>query len=151
MEFPPDLALRLVKHRVPIVAANCMARRFPYFLTARDEQNKEVLTLSETTGLQKVSRAGTGIMLIHCQIFKALSPPWFEYGWNAETRKPTGEDFVFCDKARQAGFDIYVDHDLSKLVSHHGTFGFHPLMRSGFLEAEAEIDKSRLKADDSAA
>lgn len=138
MEFPADLAVRLVRHRQPIVAVNCMARRSPYYLTARDEAGREVPTNTESSGLEKVARVGTGIMLIHTDVVRAIPMPWFQTEWIPEKAVFRGEDFYFCDKARAAGFDLYIDHDLSKQVSHVGTFQFNPLMKAGFDEV-AEI------------
>jgi hypothetical protein len=39
-----------------------------------------------------------------------------------------GEDYAFFEKARRAGFDFWLDHDLSKEVRHMGSFGFSPLL-----------------------
>jgi len=138
MEFPPELAVDLVKHHKPIVAINCMARRRPYYLTARTEASEEVLTSEESSGLEKVARVGTGIVLINLSVFKTVPEPWFEYVWLPEKDCFRGEDFVFCDKARAAGHEIYIDHDLSKKVSHVGSFRYTPLLRVGFAEAEQE-------------
>lgn len=136
MEFPPDLVSRLLSHKQPIVAANCMARRSPYYLTARSDTGHEILTLQDSTGLQAAARVGTGVMLVHLDALRAMPMPWFEYGWNAETQGPIGEDFLFCDKLRAQGVPIYVDHDVSKQVAHVGTFQYHPLIRAGFREVE---------------
>ncbi len=32
-----------------------------------------------------------------------------------------GEDLYFCQKARDAGFVVWIDHDVSQLVRHQGT------------------------------
>jgi hypothetical protein len=32
-----------------------------------------------------------------------------------------GEDIYFCFKAREAGFDIWLEQDISKQVAHVGT------------------------------
>lgn len=138
MEFPPDLAVRLVKHHKPIVAINCMARRRPYYLTARSEDGHEIATGPDSSGIEKVARVGTGIMLIHTDVLREMPHPWFEYRWIEEKQGPVGEDFVFCDKARASGHEIFIDHDLSKQVSHVGTFQFNPLIRAGFAEAQRE-------------
>jgi hypothetical protein len=38
-----------------------------------------------------------------------------------------GEDIYFCIKAKDAGFDTWVDHDLSKGIKHIGqyVYGWH--------------------------
>lgn len=146
MEFPADLAVRMVAHRKPIMAINCMARRRPYYLTARDESAQEVETGPESTGIERVARVGTGIMLIHLDVFREMAEPWFEYRWLPEKHVFAGEDFVFCDKARTAGNEIWIDHDLSKQVAHVGTFQFNPLIRAGFREVEHETQAAAASA-----
>ena len=48
MQFPPDLLLRMARHDQPLVAANCMARRAPYAITAiawqADKVEEKLLT-----------------------------------------------------------------------------------------------------------
>jgi hypothetical protein len=41
--------------------------------------------------------------------------------------KLLGEDIYFCIKAKDAGIDTYVDHDLSMEIGHIGnyTYGWH--------------------------
>jgi hypothetical protein len=136
MEFPRDLAVRMVRHHLPVVAINCMARRHPYYVTARDANNLEVPTNADSTGIQKVSRVGTGIMMIHLDVLRDIALPWWEYQWVPERGIFRGEDYVFCEKVIAAGHEIYIDHDLSKQVNHVGTFQFSPLMRKGFLEVQ---------------
>ena len=143
MEFPPDLAVRLVKHHEPVVAINCMARRHPHYLTARTADSHEIVTTTDSTGLEKVARVGTGIMLIHLDVLREMPLPWFEYEWLAEKQVFRGEDFVFCDKLARAGVPVYIDHDLSKQVAHVGTFQYHPLIRAGF----REVEEARLAAE----
>ena len=142
MEFPTDTALRLIRHHKSIMAANCMGRRRPYSLTARTAAGEEVVTGPDTTGIEKVHRVGTGVMLVDLEVFKALPEPWFDYRWKQNedgSARPVGEDFVFVDAAREAGFEVFVDHDLSKEVNHVGTFQYTPLIRAGFEEVEQEM------------
>lgn len=141
MEFPHDLVVRLVQHHQPVVAINCMARRKPYNLTARDESGREIMTTPESSGIEKVARVGTGILLVHLDVFRAIPMPWFTYEWLPEKASYRGEDYCFCDRVREAGFEIYVDHDLSKEVSHVGSFQYNPLMRAGFLEVEEVVQR----------
>lgn len=146
MKFPRDLAVRLLRHRQPIVAANCLARRHPHYLTARLEDGSELRTGPESTGIEKVARAGTGVMLIHLDLFKTIPMPWFDHEWLPEKHIFRGEDFGFCDRARSHGFDIYVDHDVSKEVFHVGQFAYSPLHRDGFLEAQRLTEQAAAQA-----
>ena len=46
-----------------------------------------------------------------------------------ESDEYRGEDYDFFNKAMAAGFELYVDQDLSKEVNHIGSFAFNPLMK----------------------
>jgi hypothetical protein len=65
------------------------------------------LTQLPKEGLLKVHAVGAGGLLIRSEVFRAIGDPWFEHGrvgeWNA------GEDIIFCEKANEAGFEIFVD------------------------------------------
>ena len=50
--------------------------------------------------------------------------PWFEFIYNRELKRRESEDHVFFMRAREAGFDVHVDHDLSKEVGHTGDFTY---------------------------
>jgi len=63
-------------------------------------------------------------MRIKAGVFKALSEPWYETPWRTDKRGYIGEDVFFCNKARDAGFKIWIDHDVSKEIGHVGTFEY---------------------------
>ena len=128
MRFPQDMIGRLLKHDLDIVATNCARRRMPTGPTAqiyKDNGDRELVwTMPESTGLQEVGSVGMGVMLIKSSVFKALSEPWYETPWRTDKRGYIGEDVFFCNKARSAGFKIWIDHDVSKEIGHVGTFEF---------------------------
>lgn len=128
MRFPQDMISRLLKHDLDIVAANCARRRMPTGPTAqiyKDNGERELVwTMPESTGLQEVGSVGMGVMLIKAGVFKALSEPWYETPWRTDKRGYIGEDVFFCNKARSAGFKIWIDHDVSKEIGHVGTFEY---------------------------
>jgi hypothetical protein len=47
---------------------------------------------------------------------------WFQYSMINHTT--LGEDIYYCIRCNQAGYDIYIDHDLSKEVRHVGMLEF---------------------------
>lgn len=83
-----------------------------------------IWTMPESTGLQEIGSVGMGVMLIKKRVFAKLSEPWFETPWRHDKRGYIGEDVYFCNKARDAGFKIWIDHDVSKEIGHIGTFEF---------------------------
>jgi hypothetical protein len=129
MEFPGDLILRMLPREEPIIAANCTSRKPPYRNTAQSAPGVEVATGSESTGLEKVMRAGTGVMWVATDVFRAMPKPWFAFQYVEEADCFRGEDYRFCEQAAEAGFAVHIDHDLSKLVKHIGNFGYGPLLR----------------------
>jgi len=130
MAFPEDMLLRLLSHQKDIVAANCIARRPPHALTARYDSGEQVQTTHDSTGLEVVARVGFGVMLHTTDVLRAMPLPWFDFEWIPDKHVFRGEDFVFCEKARKAGFEIHIDHDVSKQVQHVGMFGFSPLQKA---------------------
>jgi len=128
MRFPHDMIERLLQHDVDIVATNCARRRMPTGPTAQlykeNGERELVYTMPETTGLQEVGSVGMGVMLIKANVFAKLAEPWFETPWRHDKRGYIGEDVFFCKKAREAGFKIWIDHDVSKEIGHIGMFEF---------------------------
>jgi hypothetical protein len=128
MRFPQDMIERLLQHDLDIVATNCARRRMPTGPTAQiykeNGERELVYTMPETTGLQEVGSVGMGVMLIKANVFAKLAEPWFETPWRHDKRGYIGEDVFFCKKAREAGFKIWIDHDVSKEIGHIGMFEF---------------------------
>jgi hypothetical protein len=73
------------------------------FLTNSDMQNK--------TGLFNAVYTGFGFMLIKRGVFEALKYPWFEplFFQFDNIIEFCSEDVSFCKKAKDKGFDIWVD------------------------------------------
>lgn len=118
----------LLAHKLPIVG--CLVyRRYPPFdpLMFRGGHRKYLgVTEWETDGLVDVDATGTGCLLINMDVFKKLPEPWFTEERD-EDGKVTGEDFYFCETARDAGYEIFVDTSipaghLSQMVINEGTW-----------------------------
>jgi hypothetical protein len=113
--FAPDVLERLLAWDVDIVAPLCLRRTPPYhtvIATAPDaDGQRHVVQLKHLTsvGLYPVSSVGSAGMLIRKHVFQKLEPPWFVYGKTAPDQM--GEDLWFCERAREAGFPVYVDLD----------------------------------------
>jgi len=63
--------------------------------------------------------AGTGCLLIKTEVFKKIPKPWFFYG---SEQRMLGEDVFFCEKAKNAGFAIWIHPNLN--VGHIGEFRY---------------------------
>jgi hypothetical protein len=121
MTFPPFLARKLLASGKDVIGANCPTRGFPCNPTARDEDTKPVYSNGKT-GLEKVWRLGTGILMITVDVLKALPRPCFTPYWHTERDAYVGEDWAFIDAIENAGFSLWVDHDVSQQIGHIGSY-----------------------------
>ncbi len=97
-----------------------------------------------------IDMAGCDCLLIHTDVLKAVSRPWFstDYVWREEQQRPSTintEDFYFYIKARREGFRLFCDTDVQCLHEDRVTgacFGLtteHPQL--GGLEVTADKDE----------
>jgi hypothetical protein len=114
MRFPPDTLERLLARQVDIVGANYVPRG-GQGTTARYADGSYVPS-NTRVGLEPVHVVGCGVVLISAAVFRALEAPWFPTPWDED--QFVSEDVYFCARAAKAGFQAYVDHDLSKDVKH---------------------------------
>lgn len=103
MAFPYEIIPKLLAHQKEIVAVEYNKREFPL------KSVSEPLTEVSTTELYKAKHAGTGLMLIDLSIFSKITGPWFNFGRDSQGALAMGEDVWFCNTARDAGFDTWID------------------------------------------
>lgn len=121
--FPVDSLARLARHDKAFVGCNISRKADPAAPTAMGLDNKPVWTTVENAAvadLEEVASIGLGMALIAREVFEKTPEPWF---W---PDKPMGEDVWFCQRVREAGFGVYVDHQLSWQVGHVGDRVFYP-------------------------
>ncbi len=128
MTFPMDAAHRLLRWDVPIVGCNYIRKAEPFTPTACGLDGKPVYSGgqhgADARGLKGVRHLGFGVILIKAEVFQALPQPWFLMPYAEDQGRFTGEDVYFCHLARSRGFDVFVDHDLSREVGHVGPYEF---------------------------
>ncbi len=128
MKFPHDMLSRLLEHRVAFVGINASMRRPPYRTTALVADKEPLVTNRNSTGLEKVHRTGMGVVLHTVDILRKIrKPPFFSFGYVKYKNVHRGEDYYFCEKVKKAGFQLYVDQDVSKEVGHVGEFVYYPV------------------------
>lgn len=120
MIFFPDDVRKLIDHNVPIAAGLYMAdtsKADAGFLLTHGRTKPEVMFIE--TGPEKplpteanyVHFAGAGFMLVKREVFLAISDEWgwFDYVEPTDEKPYIGEDWDFCARAREAGFEILLD------------------------------------------
>lgn len=118
MLFPTDILSRLLAHDKDIIGVEYNKRKFPlqtvsaYFPDTEPSKTEPFI----------VGVAGTGVMLIKLSIFAdpKMDKNWFSFGRNAEGENVVGEDGWFCNTARAAGYDVWVDPTIK--VGHLGEY-----------------------------
>jgi len=119
MMFPASIVRDLENQDKDIIGCNYTTRRAPIKPTCMrlDKQGYEDFRIS---GVREVGYIGTGALLISTDVFRKIGKPYFNITWNAENEQFVGEDYTFCDKAREHGYKVYCHFDLSKQVEHIG-------------------------------
>ena len=117
MTFPESTLWRLLMHRQDIVGAT-YAKRVPPYATLGSVLPGEVE--QTPSGLIEMVRIPTGCLLIKMSVFEKLPRPYFRFDADEATGDIVGEDYVFCDRARAAGFRIWCDPALSHELGHIG-------------------------------
>ena len=128
--FPRNMLHRLLSHNKDIVAANCVTKTIPSQPTARgkprggDPGYGVPIFTDAKKGLEQVWRVGTGVMLARTDVFRKTGLDIFHMYWKEEVQNYQGEDWTMCEAFEKAGFDIWVDHDVSREVGHIGNYTF---------------------------
>jgi hypothetical protein len=105
----PDLLPRLLSHNVDVVVPNCLQRNPPWKPVTFSEKGSDGFhraRLLKQEGLTNVYAAGSAGMLIRRHVLEALDDPWFRPDPEAEG---LNEDIYFCQRVREAGFEIWCD------------------------------------------
>jgi hypothetical protein len=106
MKFPQDTLTKLLSMNVDIVGAVYNQRKSP--------PTSVVIQLDPPVDRLpnepiKVRAVGTGLLLVKIDVFKKMSRPWFFFEPELDDQKAVGEDVWFCDKAREMGYDIWIE------------------------------------------
>lgn len=140
MTFPADTANHMLWRNQPILCANYVKRAVPTVPTVRGMDGRLLATLDNSTGLEPVLYAGLGVAMFHRDVFENVPRPWFSFDWVKDADgvlRQRGEDVHLFNACREAGYDVLVDHDLSKHVTHQGVFDY--TTRMAFLDEEEGV------------
>jgi len=109
----PGTVAKLLAYDMPIISA-------PHECTINGE--KGLMVVDKTPdgyvqhhpleGLQQADAVGCGGLLIAREVFEMLGQPWFRCRYDGQGLLVSSEDFDFCERAIDAGYEIWVQCDL---------------------------------------
>lgn len=124
---PVETLATLLGHGKDIVGCDYRKRLPPYDRIGKflgDDPGEE------GTGLHQMTLLPHGVLLVSAEVYKQMPWPWYrEEYYGADERHlihinpgglKNGEDTIFTQEAREAGFQVWCDMDLTKRVSHIG-------------------------------
>jgi glycosyltransferase involved in cell wall biosynthesis len=136
MLFPPTSLFRLLLHRRDIVGATYTKRVAPFEILGTKLAEQPIVSPDQLVEMQRIP---TGCLLINMRVFDKLSKPHFRFEIDANGAI-VGEDYVFCDRAREAGFRIWCDAVMSREIGHIGQSVYRlPSALAGVSEADLSI------------
>lgn len=113
MTFEPDLLDKLIANGKDVCGVAYRPRadvgQITYFLDETHIKRIEESNDPKYKTLFECHATGTGVMLIKCEIFKKIPRPWFEFKYGPMGNCRQGEDWFFCEKARNNNFTIWAD------------------------------------------
>ena len=64
-------------------------------------------------GIFECKAIGGGLLMIKISVLKKIPQPWFGYLWHSNGMVKESNDWYFCRKARESGFKIYCDSNIT--------------------------------------
>ena len=125
MQFPHELCDWFFNRRVPVIAANCLRKRDTHKEGTCVRLDGSFHLPENRQDIEEVAQVGTGIILIDLDAIRHLPDPLFDTPWVDSIKSHLGEDYYFCQKARQYGVKVYVDNLVSNCSAHMGEFAYH--------------------------
>jgi len=121
ISFPTYTLNALLSHDKDIIACNYSTRVPPHRPVAFRSEYDLDSRVYDGTGIQKIWAVGMGCMLVKREVYENIPAPHFRISWDEVNDSLMGEDIYFCTKAREAGYDVWLENDLSKNIAHIGT------------------------------
>jgi GT2 family glycosyltransferase len=116
MAPPADVLPRLLAREVDVVGVLYRGRQPPYGIHGRDLDGQ--VPAPPYTGLREVGWVAGGCVLIRRHVLEAMGQPLRE-DVRDETGRLIGHDVWFCLRARELGFGVFADLDVSAETAHY--------------------------------
>lgn len=120
MIFPNTTLKRLMAHGKDIVGATYHRRTPPFDLHGITPDPKNPKPDLSKDGLEEMHFMPTGCLLIRMEVFSKLAKPYFRELSDEKTGKIMGEDYAFSLFSRMAGYQLWLDRELSREIGHIG-------------------------------
>jgi len=152
---PANTITKLLSHKKDIACGLYFAKQEPHFPQIFLKNYEDDLSKDEPTAkwtgrydsiekykrdsLVEIDACGAGCLLIKAEVFKKLKQPYFQYIPRGENNPRKGEDFYFCEKAKDAGYKIFCDTSI--ICKHIGTKYIGPQHWDASVEMLTEMKK----------
>lgn len=111
----------LIRADKDIISGAYNLRKHPLIPIVRMKEGDEIVIPKELPKeLFKCHSTGAGCLLIKMEVFEKLEKPYFAFKTLEGQEVVMGEDNYFCEKAREAGYDIWVDPTVK--IGHIGNY-----------------------------
>lgn len=111
----------LLGRRQDVVCTNYVIKEEPptkFVAVGLDGQR--VATTENSAGIQPIIYSGFGVSLFSVEALKKTTAPRFTLKFNSESHEWSTEDYPFYEQLRAAGYEVWLDHDASKMLLHFG-------------------------------
>jgi hypothetical protein len=138
MVYPAEALTELLRSDVDIVCGLACRRtppHVPVILQPTSQRFVFEVQMPEKRGLTKCGAVGGGGTLIKAEALRRVEPPRFSFCHQMPDGRFVGEDLYFCQKAADAGCEIYCRTDIvyahlttmAIVVDDAGSIGYRPL------------------------
>lgn len=140
MTFPKETPSRLLAHDKDIVGCFYSSRVAPYRMVGLLFDDSEI----DKKGIQKAVYLPGGCVLVKSDVYRKIEAPWYQEQYNvpgASDKNKFGfisDDVFFSTSARDNGYDIWADLDLSEEIGHIG----HTTLNLKFKPKQSEVANS---------
>ncbi len=111
MVYHPQTVTSLLSRNLKMVAGLSF-RRYPPFdsiMLKLTGTGYESINEWEEGALVEVDATGAACMMYDMEVFRKLPDPWFKFRTNPQNGLTIGEDIGFCQAAKAAGYQIFID------------------------------------------